>query len=448
MKFFNRLILNLITLSGLAFSFISAVSAQNLNSADKIDMLLFKGKYNEALPLIDAAIKSDSLNPDLYYKAGIARQSLYQHEKALQFFIKAAAIDSGNAVYYYSLGKSYSALGYDMEALPAYKKAYQNDPRNKTIAFTLIGTLTSENFYEEAISLTNDLLKQDSADGFIYSQLAYCYMKTDSLALAVSNYEKAYQLNSSDLSSMQQLIILYIKLGKLDQANHLIDYGLNNYPKISAYPKLKAEALFKAKDFENAANYYNSAIAMGDSSAVNFQKLGISYYSFALMNDSISYNRKVKFYTKSKDALMKAYRKEKNNPFVIYYLGVMNARIGEYNAAVNFLEEALGFSIASFTHEIYSYLGECYRVERNYEEAIDAYKMSLTLNPENITVFNNLCTIYSNHLKDDNALLIFLKEFRNSHRDLNEKLKNNLLLKIEEIEKPSGRTGTVIINNK
>jgi tetratricopeptide (TPR) repeat protein len=432
---------NLISLKYLLLILVLAapivINAQENTAKNKIDQLLYNGKYNEVLPIIYSEIAKDSLDPDLYYKAGTAEQGLYKHDNAIASFNKAILLNDKNISYYLSIGKSYSTLGLNEESVSAYHKAYEIDPANMNAAFPLIGALISDNQFEDAIDITSKMIQRDSTVSLLYSQLAYCFMKIDSLKLAANYYRKAYELNSSNLNSMQQLIVLYIKLGNNDQASKLIEYGLQRYAKLSVFPKLKADLLYKTKKYDDAIINYTKAVAMGDSSLSNLQKLGLSYYFYVTTNDSLPYNMKVKFFRKAKTALQKAYEKDKENPFICFYLGVMKARVGEFDDAIGIFEDALDLSIASFAHEIYNYMGDCYRIERNYESAVDAYKLALALKPDNMTVINNLHTIYIDNIKDQKALLRFYEEFLSRNRDIDINLRSEINKKIEQMaDKP------------
>lgn len=434
----NLLIPGLIFFLSLAFC---SSLAQQSTAAEKTDALMLNGNYEKALVLLNGQIKKDSLKPDPYYKAGVIYQDLRRHDKAIPMLSRAAAMDTNNSSYYFALGKSYEFLGHDAKAVRLYRLAYIKDNNNMNAAYALLNSLSSSGYYSEAQALAERMLRKDSANSFLYSQMAFCSIRTDSFAQAMKYYEKALSYNRSDVTSLQQLIILCIKFNRMNMADSLISYGLSEYSDIPGFYRLKAEVLYKAGNYEQAADNYLRCAALGDSSANVMYKLGMSYYYYGLNNSRLSYNDRVKYYTMSRDALMSSFRADSQNPLVCHYIGIMNSRIGEYDQALDFFSIASQMSIAGFAPEIYYYIGECSRISKNYTDAVYAYKKSLALDPNSATAvasLNFVSDIYQQQLNDRASLYIFYKEFLNSHSNIRQDISELVSGRMNSVRKFAG----------
>ncbi|MGE5499079.1 MAG: tetratricopeptide repeat protein [Syntrophothermus sp.] len=406
------------------FFFISIpVSAQISRQEDRTDLLLYRGKYKEALALLEPALKADSLSAQLFYKTGLAYQGLYQTGRAHNYFLKAHLLDTSNTEFLLSLGRSYSNNGFNREALESYRIAYEKDSLNINTALTYASAMMSNTMYSKASLIFEKLLQQDSLSSYLWSQLAFCSLRLDSLNTALGLYKKALSFDSTDINLMQQLAVLYIKFNKTEPANELVDRGMMLYTNNPAFPKLKGEILYKEKKYWDAVKYYEKSIDLGEQGAYVLQKMGMCCYLYAAENNSIPYNKKVEYFKKAKDALQKGYDKDNTNPFFNFYLGIMYARIGDFDQAIKLFDITLGMCIPEFTSEIYNYLGDSYRVKKKYREAVDAYKMCLMLNPENIRVIDNVYTVYTASLKDKDGMETYFREFLNYNSEISDAAK-------------------------
>jgi tetratricopeptide (TPR) repeat protein len=72
-----------------------------------------------------------------YYNAGIQHVGLQEYDRALELFLRSAAIDSGNAESYNYLGYTYLMLGDEEKMMESYGKAIEIDSANAEAYFNL-----------------------------------------------------------------------------------------------------------------------------------------------------------------------------------------------------------------------------------------------------------------------------------------------------------------------
>lgn len=422
------------------FLFSVPLFAQDNGNYDRIDILLARGEYDQAVTILNESIKKDSLNAGLYYRLGLAYQGAYRSEKAADAFSSAIRLDSSKAVYYSEMGRTLESLGMYKKAVDHYMTAYSRDSSNKSIAFSLAGVFMSEEAYDQAAEVYNKILQRDTMNSFIYAQLGYCALKSDSVRLSASYYEKAHALNPSNITSAQQLAINYIKLDSTRLANALIDESLQLYPDNSLLHKLKADIYFRKKNYLNAAVYYKNAINTGDLTSSVFQKLGYCYFYYAGLNDSLNANQKLVYFEEAKAALEYSYLIEPGNPRTCFYLGALNSELGKFDTSIVYFEKAAKSGTLEFMPELYSRLGASYLVLKKYDDAAAAYKKSLIMKFNIDMAFNNLVYIYTTQGKQERVTSLY-NEFIEDDMTIPEIRKSSLKLRVTN-------SGRIINKNK
>ena len=161
----------------------SVIHPNNINLIfDALNIYLNRGQSAQKIGKIETAIAKDSLNKTLRFVAGIAYSANKQIDKAEGAYKKAIALDPNYQEAYYNLGILYINRGNDFI----------------TAANKLPNTKAGQLKYDE-------LKKSFDAQ----------------LSKAQPFIEKALELNPKDVSTMNTLREIYVKLNKLDKATAL-----------------------------------------------------------------------------------------------------------------------------------------------------------------------------------------------------------------------------------
>ena len=86
------------------------------------------GQYDEALDLVNKAIKLDANNANAWYNKGIILFRMCRYQDALNSFAQAADIDPGFAGAWCNKGVALMELGKNIEATRAFDKAIAINP--------------------------------------------------------------------------------------------------------------------------------------------------------------------------------------------------------------------------------------------------------------------------------------------------------------------------------
>lgn len=170
-------------------------------------------KYNEAVKDLTVAIDIKPDNPNTYYHRGIAYFELGEYGKAKQDFSKSIMYNPKVSLFYLKKGISNYKLKNFSEAIDDYKKAIEINPDNFHANKELgLAYYKDKNFTESIRYLTNAINLYDN-DVICYYVRGYCYYLTASHENAVSDWEKAIELDPAIESKA---------IDKLDNSRNII----------------------------------------------------------------------------------------------------------------------------------------------------------------------------------------------------------------------------------
>ncbi|MFO7613385.1 MAG: tetratricopeptide repeat protein [Bacteroidales bacterium] len=268
------------------------------------------------LETLNDKIRSDSLNPDLYYQRSKYFTRLKDVNRALSDINRAIGLDDRKADYYVALSDIYLAMGRIPGCLEALKRAEELDPVNNEALLKLAEVYLILKEYQHTFEFTKRALDLDRINPVAHFIRGYAYMELGDTALAIRNFQVAADQDQQYYDAYVELGILYmiqknpLATGYLQTAttiepNRKDAYYLlglayqeqENIPKaIETYEKLLIIApefkeahynlgyihLVYINDFEAAIRYFDQAIALDPSYTDAFFNRG---YSYELMGD-------------------------------------------------------------------------------------------------------------------------------------------------------------------
>lgn len=176
------------------------------------------GKNNEAIAELKRAQTLAPNSDEAFRRLGDAYIQSGEIPLAIQSFLRAAQVDP----YYWfnqnSLGNAYMKSGDYPKALAAFQQVTQLEPDN-AVGYEGIGNvLSQQGKYQESIPAYQKAL-QIQPYWITYSNLGTAYFFLKQYKDATDAYAKGVQLNSNDLTMMENLGDAYRWSGQKDQAN-------------------------------------------------------------------------------------------------------------------------------------------------------------------------------------------------------------------------------------
>jgi tetratricopeptide (TPR) repeat protein len=257
---------------------LQAAEGQNINFAVPSERIL---QLKTASPQNFAAFnaemqKSKKVAAQNLYSQGLARLSVDDYTRALNFFEKAVEIDPNYAEAWYQAGFCYGVLGRHQESLKASKKAVLLRP-DWAEPWLNIGT---SNFalgqYKEAAEAYKQATKIDPSNPEAYYALGISLNKLNRTDEEILAYKRAIAQKPDHTNALEKLGLAYFKQKRFNDAVQIFETLKNYKPEAKIYNYL-GESYFEASKFEEAIEAFNNALNLNP----NFEKarynLGRSY---------------------------------------------------------------------------------------------------------------------------------------------------------------------------
>ena len=405
---------------------------------NEINELVGNKKFQEALVLINEAIKQTPNDKELLKLAGLTHVNLELWASAKTFFESVVKFEPDDATSWFYLAKCYEKLGDLISAKNSYVEviklreeyleAYSSlcvilvklNEINETIKYAqkalniydtdyifdfIIGTalMKAKDFENAILPLQNALNKQPKNLGTLNS-LGTCYMATGKMDLAIQTYEKALEINPK--ASMA-----YFNIGSAYQI-------LQNHEKAIEYLKKAIEidedesflvaiamSEIKLNRYENALKYYKHLALLCPSKdnykyniATCYEALGEIQTAIKILEGIVYVNPKFVLpaqklanlylktlqYTKAKEIYDNILLKQKLDAETMHQYAILSSSLCDSDTAERMLKKALKMN-PDFA-KAHKDLGIVYLNKRLFDYAEDEFKTALELAPNDFGI--------------------------------------------------------------
>lgn len=388
-----------------------------------IKSLLINGDYEEVINILEIKQSSnDTLNFSEYFSLGSAYQRMMNFQQAISAFSEAKKLEPNNIQNLLMLGSCYSSNGNDNYAKFIFTEVLLLDADNKNAKINLSSILLSLDEFEHASKIYESLVKSDSLNAYFYSQLGICKYRDGNKEAAIENFEKSIALNHSNSKTILMLAKLYYSEKKYDETLEILEIGLMHNPNNRYLIKMLADVYYKKDQYHEAILKYLSAITMGDTSAIIYQKLGMSYYYMSFTSSFINTDTRELKLNEGIEALKIALDKDKNDPLNSLYSGLCYKELNEEETAVKYFEETLDKVYPDYLGEVFYNLASSYDKMGDYVNSIQSYKKALDYKPEKQLINFYLANIYDRYYKDKSVAVLYYQKFVDESIEADENL--------------------------
>ena len=326
---------------------------------------LYGGKYKEAQDLFSHGIKLDTSSSQSYAFRAEAYLKQGMMNEGIDDIITALDMD-GNEKAYALMGE---IEGPATNTLLAKLKIQQNKQPNK-ISWPYYRGIVYEGAenYLKAIEAYKEALMIDQSD-VPYGRIAACYDELGYYELALENLTQAMELDPEDVNYVGKKADLLYEMGRGEEAIATWDDYIKLAPEYFAGYYRRGFMKDNLHDVDGAIEDYSMAIALEPDFAYSYLGRGDMYmlkgnkeaamddYKMVVLSDTvISDNTCVQFayyglgdYEKAK-AVQYAILGEKPNASNHYNAACLFARMGEKEAALDFLKKAFEKGYRRFAH--------------------------------------------------------------------------------------------------
>jgi choline-sulfatase len=157
------------------------------------------------------------------------------------------------------------------------RRALDKDPKNPSLCYQLGGRLEKNGRYDDAMQLYRTALSNGLDSGRLHSRLADLLLRRGDKDLAITEYEKAAQINPVDLDSQNNLATAYLEKGRLAESERTFKWILANDAGYSAAQNGMGLVSIQKRDFPAARGYFEKAAQLDPDLVEVHMNLGLLY---------------------------------------------------------------------------------------------------------------------------------------------------------------------------
>ncbi|MCE5345760.1 MAG: tetratricopeptide repeat protein [Bacteroidales bacterium] len=399
---------------------IKPLVAQDIQDYSKIDLMMMRGNYEKVIDTCKLILTHDSLNPEIYYKMGIAYQNTLNEDSSLNCFYQASNLCPDNKVYNFSLAKGYYGKDKLKMAEPLFSKLYSTDSVNWIFATYLSNIYMQSGKFDDALSIYKRFLIKDSTNYIYYDRAGLAYLKKGDYSPAIDLFKKSLSINKNNINAIKNLSYLYALTLSTDTAIQLLSKGIKiDSTDIDLYAR-RAQLYYIKHYTKRALDDYLVILASGDSSKLYLKRIGIGYCYNLQPGEAIPY-------------LLKAYKSDSTDYETCSFLGQSYFKISDMSNSVCYYKKALNILIPVNAKLGLTYVlcAESQKGNDSNMDAIESYLKAYAINSDpNLNMI--IANIYDEKLKNPEKAIYYYQRFLNTQRSSRMKFPPKYIEKVEK----------------
>ncbi len=246
------------------------------------EIYLRKSDRKGAVEQLQAILKEDPSNPQVYYYLGSIAYEDKRAEEAVDNFRRAIILNANFEVAYYEMASALISLNRTSEALTTLEQAGQKFPQNFIQEYLLAVAFRQEKAYPEALQhftaaevIARATDPKRLTDSF-YFQVGATHERKGDLEQAEKYFLKSLELAPENAETLNYLGYMWAEHGtNLVKAREMIEKALKLEPDNAAYLDSLAWVLYQLKQPQEALGYVEKSVKLStEPDAVLLDHLG------------------------------------------------------------------------------------------------------------------------------------------------------------------------------
>ncbi len=345
-------------------------------------------RYESALNAYRQAIDLNPNFADPWVSAGDVNATLERYDEAVEAYRRAVELEPAAAQPWNSLGDVYRVQEQYNQAAQAYRRAIELEP-DFAWPYHNLGLINEiQQRYESAINYFEQAIKrqaQPKARALSWDGLGNIYQAQQRNEQAVSAYQKAIELDPDLASAYHGLGQVYHALEQYEPAILRYQQAIERYEDAfdqATVWKDLGDSLAQVGRWDEAIDALQQAMDLDDEYARPWHSLGNVYRLMGRLEDAgRAYERAIEL--------------EPDYAWAYHNLGLAQQQLGRldragelYRQAVEHHEDNPGRAVS------WNSLGNVHSLQRQYAEAVEAYRQAISLDPRYARPWNNLGDVY------------------------------------------------------
>ncbi|MFZ4398555.1 MAG: tetratricopeptide repeat protein [Bacteroidales bacterium] len=340
-------------------------------------------QFKESTDVWAKLIKKNPDKIDTYYDWANANIYEKKYDEAIKIYNlieKKIGVTEDVSMQKQKLYLSMDKFGKAVEEIEKLSVEYPNDIRYYAI---LAEMHNSKKMYDKALNYYNKILKIDPNDKFIHISLASYYRE-------LGQKEKSYQELKTgignpklDIDTKIQILLSYYNVTEVynelkPQAFELAEILVKTHPNEPKAYSIYADFLFRDKKYPEARDAFRKVNSIDSSKYAIWETLLIVESE---LNDTLALI--------SESA--RAIELFPEQPLLYLFSGISNFQVNKTEVAIKAFKTGVDLVVDNEKLKIqfFTYLGDIYYKNKDYEKAFDAFNKILLLDESNVYVLNN-----------------------------------------------------------
>jgi tetratricopeptide (TPR) repeat protein len=305
------------------------------------------------------------------------QDKLKQHSEAAEAQARAGNFAGAEAEYtailaegYRAVGRIYSAQQKHKQAIAALEAAARYQPAADETLSELAGTYFEAGLFDKALQPLHRAIALNPKNSTAHSLLGKTYFALREYDKAAAELRAALEFGAIDFDTGFTLAIAYLQQRQFKDARQVFDWMIQHLGDRPELHVVMGRAFRVAGRLPESIDEFKRAIALNPTLARVHDNLALAY----LMNEGAS---------RLADAEQEFKTELVSNPdefFANYYLGVVYIFQRKWELAIAFLKNAS--RVQADNPDPYFQLGQAYQELEKHDQAIEALKKSIALNPD------------------------------------------------------------------
>ncbi len=351
--------------------------------------LIEKGKVDFAINLFSQGVNTYPTWALIHYWLGEALNRQQQWEEAISAYQKAIELNSELNHFHQSLGDALVQVKRFEEAIACYQKAIELQPDFSWTYHQLGNALSEQEKWEEAVVAYCQAISLNPKFFGSYYKLGKIRFQTGDIEEAVSWYRQAIAINPDAYWLHYEMGDALSEKQQWRQAIKVYRQAIELEPNVDwLYPKL-AKVYSEVQQWEEALNTYLQAVELNINNLWLLDEFTEKLVEVKQIPMAISLCRK------SLQIHPKAHK-------LYYHIGNFYKVQGQWDDAILAYQNAI--KINATIADYYAKLGETWLQKKEYDQALAYLMEALQIQPDLIKVYENIAEILQVQGKAEDAL--------------------------------------------
>ena len=223
--------------------------------------------------------------------------------------------------------------------------------------------------YENAATNYKLLIPHTPDSSYNYAHLAYCCLKLKHYEDSEKYFNKAIEINSSNIWAISWYADTLIEQNKINEGIEVLNEGIKNNPtqpseqmSIFWLYRTRGDALYTLEKWGDSIESYLKASKIDSSNAFTFLRLGFAYFNTEKYEES--YNSFELCQEKNSDY---------KDASIYYHKGECKRNLKNYESAIEQFDFSINKNSEEFTPWAYKMKGNCFLELNDFSNAVDSF---------------------------------------------------------------------------